>query len=173
MEKIVLGLGSNRNFCGKNSLEILRGACGRLTEFIVSAEISSVYRTSAMYFQDQDDFLNMVLTGFFDGSAELLLQKIHEIEAEFGRDRKTEIRNGPRTLDIDIEIFGEKKIRTKDLTVPHERLLERKFVLVPFLEVLKKNADVNKADVEFYEGRLSLLTGQEIALFCPREKFFQ
>jgi len=51
--------------------------------------------------------------------------------------------------------------------IPHERLLERAFVLAPFLEVLKKNADVNKADIEFYAKKLDLLKEQRVEIYCP------
>ncbi|MGN0728601.1 2-amino-4-hydroxy-6-hydroxymethyldihydropteridine diphosphokinase [Treponema sp.] len=167
MERVVLGLGSNKGFSGMAPDELLKRACARISEFVCKMEFSSIYRTAAMYVLDQDDFYNMVAVGEFSGTPELLLEKIHSVEQEFGRNRISEIRNGPRSLDIDIELFGHRRINTQSLVVPHERLLERAFVLVPFLEVLEKNADVNKADIEFYGKKLELLENQRVEKYCP------
>ncbi|MBO5116953.1 MAG: 2-amino-4-hydroxy-6-hydroxymethyldihydropteridine diphosphokinase, partial [Treponema sp.] len=92
---------------------------------------------------DQDDFYNMVVSGqvLDEENPFEFLKKINKIEADFGRDRTKEIRFGPRSLDIDIEIFGNQKINTEILQIPHPRVKERAFVLYPLLEVLKKNAD--------------------------------
>lgn len=94
-----------------------------------------------MYLTDQDDFYNMAVCGFYEGDAFSLLQEIHRTEAMLGRDRSREVRNGPRSIDIDIELFGKEEISTPDLTVPHERIGERAFVLKPLLEILNENAD--------------------------------
>lgn len=138
MKAVALGLGSNKKFSGLRPEEILGGAVFELSKILRGVEISSVYRTKAMYVLDQDDFYNMALAGFLDEgiSARDLLEKIHEIEASFGRDREKEIRFGPRPLDIDIEFFGNQKISEPDLQIPHPRLKERAFVLIPLLEVL-------------------------------------
>lgn len=138
MTAVALGLGSNKNFSNLCPKEILGGAIFELSQILHAVKFSSVYRTKAMYVFDQEDFYNMVLVGFLDDgiSAHDLLKKIHEIEAAFGRDREKEIRFGPRSLDIDIEFFGTQKILEDDLQVPHPRLKERAFVLVPLLEIL-------------------------------------
>ena len=148
MKIVALGLGSNKKFSGLRPEEILGGAVFELSKILRGVEISSVYRTKAMYVLDQDDFYNMALAGFLDEgiSARDLLEKIHEIEASFGRDREKEIRFGPRPLDIDIEFFGNQKISEPDLQIPHPRLKERAFVLIPLLEVLdclEKEANAN------------------------------
>lgn len=138
MTAVALGLGSNKNFSNLCPKEILGGAIFELSQILHAVKFSSVYRTKAMYVFDQEDFYNMVLVGFLDDgiSAHDLLKKIHEIEAAFGRDREKEIRFGSRSLDIDIEFFGTQKILEDDLQVPHPRLKERAFVLVPLLEIL-------------------------------------
>ena len=138
MTAVALGLGSNKNFSDLRREEILGGAIFELSKILRGVKFSSVYRTKAMYVCDQEDFYNMVLVGFLDDgiSARDLLGKIHEIEAAFGRDREKEIRFGPRSLDIDIEFFGKQKILDSDLQIPHPRLKERAFVLVPLLEIL-------------------------------------
>ena len=138
MTPVALGLGSNKKFSCLSPEEILGGAVFELSKILHNIEISSVYRTKAMYVVDQEDFYNMALVGLLDDgiSARALLEKIHEIEAAFGRDREKEIRFGPRSLDIDIEFFGRQKILEPDLQIPHPRLKERAFVLAPLLEVL-------------------------------------
>lgn len=138
MTPVALGLGSNKKFSCLSPEEILGGAIFGLSKILHNIEISSVYRTKAMYVVDQEDFYNMALVGLLDDGicARALLEKIHEIEAAFGRDREKEIRFGPRSLDIDIEFFGRQKIIEPDLQIPHPRLKERAFVLAPLLEVL-------------------------------------
>ena len=138
MTPVALGLGSNKKFSCLSPEEILGGAIFELSKILHNIEISSVYRTKAMYVVDQEDFYNMALVGLLDDGicARALLEKIHEIEAAFGRDREKEIRFGPRSLDIDIEFFGRQKILEPDLQIPHPRLKERAFVLTPLLEVL-------------------------------------
>ena len=155
MNIVALGLGSNKRFSGLRPEEILGGAVFELSKILRGVEISSVYRTKAMYVLDQDDFYNMALAGFLDEgiSARDLLEKIHEIEASFGRDREKEIRFGPRPLDIDIEFFGNQKISEPDLQIPHPRLKERAFVLIPLLEIFdclekNENAPAPNADAQ-------------------------
>lgn len=115
-----------------------------------------------MYVTDQEDFFNMVVSGNYSGTPHQLLDQIHLVEAEYGRDRSKEIRNGPRSLDIDIELFGNLKVNETDLIIPHERMCERAFVLKPLVEVLKKSADDNKADIVFYEEKLKKIKDQKI-----------
>lgn len=151
----VLGLGSNKSFASLDSLHLLAKACDFLEPLLSDFRFSSVYRTKPMYVTDQSDFYNMAVSGQTELSAHELLSKIHEIEAKFGRDRKSEIRNGPRSIDIDIELFGNEEIHfsdssdpMKNLEVPHPRLSERAFVLIPLLEVLPPNADIQNRDFE-------------------------
>ena len=143
MHTVYLGLGSNTNFHNESSLNLLEKACSALKEIMEDVKVSSVYRTKPMYVEDQDDFYNMVVSGqvLDEENPFEFLKKINKIEADFGRDRTKEIRFGPRSLDIDIEIFGNQKINTENLQIPHPRVKERAFVLYPLLEVLKKNAD--------------------------------
>jgi len=169
--QVILGLGSNRSFEGNTPLELLALSCIRLGEFIEDIEWSSVYRTEAMYVKAQDDFHNMAVTGVFEGSPRSLLEKIHIVEASFGRDRRREFRNGPRPLDIDIEVFGSEKVDEPDLQIPHPRMGERAFVLVPVLEVLKKNADAHKDSISLYEKKLSVLDGQRVDFALDSQDF--
>ena len=104
---------------------------------------SSVYKTPAMYVTDQEDFYNAAALGYVSDDVDAFdfLHKINEIEAKYGRDRTKEVRFGPRSLDIDIELFGDETIDAPDLQIPHVRMEERAFVLIPSIEVLKYSAD--------------------------------
>ncbi|MCR5171864.1 MAG: 2-amino-4-hydroxy-6-hydroxymethyldihydropteridine diphosphokinase [Treponema sp.] len=142
---VILGVGSNRSWQGNDKLKLLRLAFDKLGAVLSELKCSSVYRTKPMYVEDQDDFYNMAVCGYAedDVSPFDLLKSVNKIEAELGRNRKKEIRNGPRSIDIDIEIFGGRQINTKNLQIPHPRIKERAFVLVPALEILGQSADSN------------------------------
>lgn len=134
---VVLGFGSNTG----DTREILRKAVADTGKILDTMRVSSVYLTTPQDYADQPDFYNLVVAGWFHGSAESLLRKISRIENQYGRDRASGIPKGPRTLDIDIELFGSGIIRTRELIIPHERLNLRQFVLVPLLELLPDCAD--------------------------------
>ena len=87
-------------------------------------------------YQDQSDYCNMAVAGMYSGSPEALLETIQIIENRYGRDRSRDIRIGPRTLDIDILLFGSSVLSTGSLVVPHERMNRRQFALIPLLELL-------------------------------------
>lgn len=108
-----------------------------------NVHFSSVYKTPAMYVTDQEDFYNAAAVGYVADNTDAFdfLHKINEIEAKYGRDRAKEVRFGPRSLDIDIELFGEEHIDSPTLQIPHIRMEERAFVLIPSIEVLKYSAD--------------------------------
>lgn len=182
MTAVALGLGSNKGFKGRPPVQILGAAVCELKKLLDGLEWSSVYRTRAMYYEDQDDFYNMAVLGLYkgeesEGAALKLLDAIHGIEARFGRDRSAEIRNGPRSLDIDIELYGSKKISAETLIVPHQRLKERAFVLVPLVEILAKDADnikwkgLGPENILGLKDALSTLSGQGISLEMDAEAF--
>ena len=143
MKRVLLGLGSNKSYNNKTSLELLACAGTELGKLLSEIRFSSVYRTKAMYVEDQEDFYNAAVLGWVedDEDAFEFLHKINQIEAKYGRDRSREVRFGPRSLDIDIELFGDERIETPELQVPHIRMEERAFVLIPSVEVLKYSAD--------------------------------
>lgn len=150
-------------------MELLSNACRRLAGIMSDVTFSSLYMSKAMYVVDQSDFYNMAVKGFVENSTDpfVFLRAINEIEAEFGRDRTKEIRFGPRPLDIDIEEFGDDVIHTEILEVPHPRMHEREFVLIPTLEILDKSADSKLR--ESLCGYLKELSPQGVAK-CPEEK---
>jgi 2-amino-4-hydroxy-6-hydroxymethyldihydropteridine diphosphokinase len=151
MTDVILGVGSNRSWMGKNSLTLLSMACMEMEKLYPGITVSSVYRTKPMYVLNQEDFYNMAvrISVCEAVTPHKLLEQIHLIESSLGRDRSKEIRNGPRSIDIDIEFFGNQTVKTSDLEIPHPRIAERAFVLIPLLELLNDSADfINKADYE-------------------------
>jgi 2-amino-4-hydroxy-6-hydroxymethyldihydropteridine diphosphokinase len=96
---------------------------------------SSLYSTEPVGFADQPRFLNAVIALETDLEPHLLLNALLSIERLFGRDRAGSIQNGPRTLDLDILLYGDHILTEPSLEIPHPRLAERAFVLVPLAEI--------------------------------------
>lgn len=172
----VLGLGSNKSFGSLDSVQILARACAELSALFENFRVSGIWRTKPMYVTDQADFYNMAVSGETSLSAPELLCKIHGIESLFGRNRDLEIRNGERSLDIDIELFGNEEINFTDgsdpmnnLEIPHPRLCERAFVLIPLLEVLPANADIQKR--ELFEKSLEKIGNQGAVKYLDSFEF--
>ncbi len=99
---------------------------------------SSLYSTAPVGLADQPRFVNAVMALETELEPRALLDKLLAIEKEFGRDRSTGIPNGPRTLDLDILLVGDLQINEPELELPHPRLTERAFVLVPLHEIAPK-----------------------------------
>lgn len=99
---------------------------------------SSLYLTEPQGRPDQPWFTNQVVELAVDPeiwAAEGLLSTLLAIEAQMGRDRMAEEKNGPRIIDLDLLLFGDMTCASEFLTLPHPRLLERAFVLVPLREL--------------------------------------
>lgn len=113
----------------------LRQAVKALNELkgTVIVKISSLYSTSPVGYLAQDDFLNAMVELNTDLEPQILLQSLQDIEHKLGRVR--DIRWGPRTIDLDIILYGQMNIDQADLSVPHPRMNERAFVLVPLAEL--------------------------------------
>lgn len=94
---------------------------------------SSLYRTKPVGYADQPDFINAVAQLETGLPAERLLDELQALEARHGRERS--FPNAPRTLDLDLLLFGKLVLRTDRLTVPHPRMKERAFVLDPLREI--------------------------------------
>lgn len=133
IEKTVyLSLGSNmgeREDRLRQALDILK------RESVAVTKQSSVYETAPQDVADQPWFLNMVLECRTSLLPLQLLNLLLGIEREIGRVRQAEMRRGPRPIDLDILLFGDTLIQLPQLTVPHPRMLQRRFVLEPLLEV--------------------------------------
>ena len=131
LRKTYLSLGSN---VGKR-LENLQIAVDRVAERIGHVtRISSVYTSSAWGYEGED-FLNMCLEVSTSLSPERLLERILGIERDMGRTRREASVYEDRIMDIDILLFDDEIIFDKDLQVPHPKMLDRKFVLVPLAEI--------------------------------------
>lgn len=130
-ETAYLGLGSNlgdRLGHLRRAVELLRAHPDiRITG------VSSIYETAPVGPVEQPDFLNMVVAAETTLSPEKLLSVTQEIEKRLHRVRT--IRWGPRTLDIDILLYGDLTLHREGLILPHPRMEERAFVLIPLLEV--------------------------------------
>ena len=129
-ERIYLGLGSNVG----DRLENLKAAVRELERRDVRIVRSSrVYETDPVGGPPQPDYLNAVIEVTTDLEPADLLRACLEVEVELGRERGE--RWGPRTIDVDILTYGAREIEESNLTVPHPRMPERAFVLVPLLEL--------------------------------------
>ena len=102
-------------------------------EGLLVTSVSSIYETAPVGYTDQADFLNMVVCVETGLEAQEILVICQEIEHELGRVR--DIRWGPRTADLDILLYNNDTIETETLIVPHPRMHERAFVLIPLLEI--------------------------------------
>ncbi|HDR2374615.1 TPA: 2-amino-4-hydroxy-6-hydroxymethyldihydropteridine diphosphokinase [Enterobacter asburiae] len=127
-----IAIGSNL----ASPLEQVNAAVQALGEIPQSkiVEVSSFYRTPPLGPQDQPDYLNAAVVLETALDAETLLDNTQRIELQQGRVRKAE-RWGPRTLDLDIMLFGHETINTERLTVPHYDMKNRGFMLWPLFEV--------------------------------------
>ncbi|NQD67837.1 2-amino-4-hydroxy-6-hydroxymethyldihydropteridine diphosphokinase [Bacillus haikouensis] len=94
---------------------------------------SSMYETDPVGFTEQGKFLNMVIEVRTDLSSEILLQQCLQVEYDLGR--KREFRWGPRIIDLDILLYDHENIESENLLIPHPRMQERAFVLIPLLEL--------------------------------------
>ena len=128
---IYLGLGSNIG----NKIENIIVAVDKLksNSEITFVALSSFYETEPREYLNQDNFINAVVKLQTTFSAIELYKIIKNIETEMGR--KTTFQNGPRLIDIDILLYGDEIINTNGILIPHTKIGERKFVLIPFAEI--------------------------------------
>ena len=126
-----ISLGSNMG----NRIELLGEALRELEDngSIRVVNVSSIYETDPVGYEDQALFLNMVAQINTDLSPIKLLDTCQEIEKGLGR--KRDIRWGPRTIDLDILLYNNENVIMDRLVIPHPRLHERSFVVVPLLEI--------------------------------------
>lgn len=131
MTDVFLGLGSNvgdRENQLKEAIRLLDEQSG-----IKVVKVSSFYETEPVGYVDQPDFLNLCVEIQTELSPKAVLERGLAIEQQLHRVRKA--RWGPRTLDIDILLYGDQIIEEQDLTIPHPRMTERAFVLIPLQEI--------------------------------------
>lgn len=111
----------------------LSQAVERLSRKLTITELSSVYETDPVGYQEQPLFLNAVVSAATDLAPFDLLRFVKGIESDLGR--KDTFRNAPRPIDIDILLYSDVVIQELELTIPHPRMAERSFVLVPLVEL--------------------------------------
>jgi 2-amino-4-hydroxy-6-hydroxymethyldihydropteridine diphosphokinase len=130
MKTVYLSLGSNM---GDRAQRIARAVEALAAHGIRVVRQSALYETEPVDMRDQRWFLNCVIEAETDLMPRQLLHALLEIERSLGRRRR--IPRGPRTIDVDILLFSSSVIRTPELGIPHPRMTERRFVLVPFAEI--------------------------------------
>lgn len=129
MAEVFIALGGNQG----DRAALLREALARMAAFVSVSKRSAVYETAPKYVTDQPAFLNMAVAGATDLAPHDLLAALKDIEASLGR--VAGMRNGPRPIDLDILFYDDLRIETPDLTVPHPRIGERRFVLQPMSDI--------------------------------------
>jgi 2-amino-4-hydroxy-6-hydroxymethyldihydropteridine diphosphokinase len=127
--QVILALGSNLG----DRFENLQQALKDISLRVSIIKISSVYETPPWGYSDQPVFFNQVLSGNTSLNPVELLTFVKNIENSMGRVKN--FQNGPRLIDIDILLFGEKIIDSEKLVIPHPRMLERGFVMLPLAEI--------------------------------------
>jgi 2-amino-4-hydroxy-6-hydroxymethyldihydropteridine diphosphokinase len=135
MDTAYIALGSNLPSLAGSPRQTLDAAVLRLDEFGWVAAQSSYYSTEPVGYADQPAFLNAAVALETELDPQALLDRLLAIERGLGRDRSHGIPNGPRTLDLDLLLYGDRKISTPVLQLPHPRMAERSFVLLPMAEI--------------------------------------
>ncbi|WP_420128294.1 2-amino-4-hydroxy-6-hydroxymethyldihydropteridine diphosphokinase [Longimicrobium sp.] len=127
--EVLLGLGANEG----EPVAQLAAAVQALSAVVRIGGVSSVWRSEPVGFAEQADFYNVVVRGWTGLEPPALLAAAQGVEAALGRRRS--FANAPRTMDVDLLAYGERVMRTAELTLPHPRLHLRGFVLYPLVEV--------------------------------------
>jgi 2-amino-4-hydroxy-6-hydroxymethyldihydropteridine diphosphokinase len=130
MKQIHISLGSNIGDREKNLTVAIEALVARGIQI---TRRSSIYSTEPVDFGEQGWFLNCVVEAETEFMPRQLLHVLQEIERSMGRRRL--VRRGPRVIDLDILLFGSSVIHSPELEVPHPRMAERRFVLVPLAEI--------------------------------------
>ncbi len=129
METVFLSLGTNVG----NRLAHLHAALDALPPDVMVSKQSPVYETPAWGYENQAPFLNMVIEGQTDLEPVALLARLKQLETELGR--TPTFHWGPRVIDLDILFYDKLVLDQRELTIPHPRLQERAFVLVPLADL--------------------------------------
>jgi 2-amino-4-hydroxy-6-hydroxymethyldihydropteridine diphosphokinase len=155
---VYLALGTNIGERERNLHEAMR-LIGESSVQI--AKISSIYETEPVDYLAQPWFLNAVVEARTDLPAVQLLAALRRIESQMGS--KKAFAKGPRLIDLDILLYGDETIATPDLQVPHPRMLQRNFVLVPLAEIAPEVCHPS------WPGRASELLSRSLDLSVVRK----
>jgi len=161
-ELAYLSLGSNIG----DREDHLNRAITDLSSLGTVKNISSFYETDPVEFVEQPVFLNCAVALQTDLSPMELIRQILNIERSLGRQRIQ--KKGPRSIDIDILLFGDRVINSADLTIPHPAMAQRRFVLLPLTEIAPDACHpvLNKSVRELLE---ELPPGQKVWKFCKTQ----
>jgi len=158
LKKVYLGLGSN---LGDRRGMLLATLAALESSHLRIARASPIYETEPMDVPDQNWFLNLVAEVETDLFPLQLLHRIGKIESQMGRRRLTP--KGPRTVDIDILLFGNAMVKMPRLEIPHPRFRDRRFVLAPLADLAPNLRDpVTRKTVAELLGELK---GQTVRKF--------
>ena len=165
MSKAYLGLGTNIG----DRLNYLNQACILLNSYddITITNKSSIYETKAWGYTEQNDFLNMCIEIKTRLNPQNLLKICNEVEQKLNRE--TIIRRGPRTIDIDILFFNDIILNNEKLSIPHPRISERAFVLIPLLD-LDTNLVIKNKTIDVYLNSLSSEERGQVKEYIGDEK---
>ena len=141
MRVAYIGMGGNLTSWAGMPEATLAAATVRLEQLGWVVRRSSLYSTEPMGLAEQPRFVNAVVALETELDPRALLEGLLAIEQEFGRDRTAGIANGPRTLDLDLLLLGDLRICEAGLEIPHPRLNQRAFVLVPLNEIAPTDLD--------------------------------
>lgn len=133
MASVLIALGGNVGDVRTTFRKAISNICGMAQAALIAR--SSDYTTPPWGDEQQDCFVNACIEIETDLDPHALLFTLHKIEKKFGRDRTKERHWGPRTLDLDMIAYDDVRIDKPELTLPHPRLFERAFVLVPLTEI--------------------------------------
>lgn len=145
MVDVFIGIGGNIG----DRESYISNAVSSLSNILIDLFCSGMYKTEPRDYYDQEFFVNVVVKGKTDLSPFDLLKYTQQIELGGGRNREKKIPKGPRTIDLDILLYGKKIIDSDLLKIPHPSMKERRFVLIPLLEL---DADLRDpiTDVSYY-----------------------
>ena len=129
MAEVAIALGSNLG----DRLAWFANTRQRLDGLLAALRMSSIYETDPIIDEQQPRYLNAAVTGTTDLAPFALLHALQRIEADLGRERP--YHHAPRTIDLDLLLYDDLTLETPDLWLPHPRLHERFFVLVPLAEL--------------------------------------
>jgi 2-amino-4-hydroxy-6-hydroxymethyldihydropteridine diphosphokinase len=135
MVPVAVALGSNLG----DREQLLHDAVAALGEVLDDLRVSTWHRTAPVGVGSQPEFLNGAAIGRTSLPARELLRRLLDIERQFGRERP--FPGAARTLDLDVILYGDQVISEPDLTVPHPRFRERRFVLAPLAEIASEWVD--------------------------------
>lgn len=156
MPEVFIGIGSN---IGQKKSNIQQ-AVHELSLLLDGVKCSSYYSTEPRDYFEQDSFENVVVSGTTTLSPEDLLHQTQRIEKEGGRSRHKAIPKGPRTIDLDILLYEDVKIKSEYLIIPHPSIKDRLFVLLPLVELSPLVKD--PVTDQFYFESIQKNTGQGV-----------